>query len=108
MGIIKAWSRLGALLASLGVIVVAFTSAAQASTTVIPRPGGPGGLSDTAGGSGTAGVVVVRTVVGGMPGWQIALIAIIAALVAGLAAAVAAVLVDRTRSARRRLASTPA
>jgi hypothetical protein len=108
MGIIKAWSRLGALLASLGVIVVAFPSAAQASTTVIPRPGGPGGLSDTAGGSGTAGVVVVRTVVGGMPGWQIALIAIIAALVAGLAAAVAAVLVDRTRSARRRLASTPA
>ena len=108
MGIIKGWSRLGALLASLGVIVVAFTSAAQASTAVIPRPGGPGGLSDTAGGSGTAGVVVVRTVVGGMPGWQIALIAIAAALVAAAAAAVAAVLVDRTRSARRRLASTPA
>jgi hypothetical protein len=108
MDIIKGWSRLGALLASLGVIVVAFTSAAQASTVMIPQPGGPGGLSDTSGGSGTAGVVVVHTVVGGMPGWQIALIAIVAALVVGLAAAVAAVLVDRTRSARRRLASTPA
>ena len=40
----------------------------------------------------------VRTVVeGGMPGWQIAAIAIVAALVA----AVAAVLLDRSRSVRR-------
>ena len=42
---------------------------------------------------------VVRTVVvGGMPGWQIAAIAIVAALVA----AAAAVLLDRFRPARRR------
>jgi hypothetical protein len=45
----------------------------------------------------------VRTVVlGGMPGWQIALIAIGAAL----AAAAAAVLLDRARAGRRRLAAT--
>ena len=37
-------------------------------------------------------------VVGGMPGWQIALIAVVAALVT----AFAAVLVERTRIARRR------
>jgi hypothetical protein len=44
----------------------------------------------------------VRTVVvGGMPGWQIALIAIGAAL----AAAAAAVLLDRARAGRRRLAA---
>jgi hypothetical protein len=45
----------------------------------------------------------VRTVVvGGMPGWQIALISIGAALVA----AAAAVLLDRARDRRRRLAAT--
>jgi hypothetical protein len=47
--------------------------------------------------------VQVRTIVaGGMPGWQIALIAIGAALVA----AAAAVLLDRARDRRRRLAAT--
>ena len=47
---------------------------------------------------------MVRTVAGGMPGWQIAAIAIAAAIVA----AVAAVLVGRVLEARRRLLSTPA
>ena len=47
---------------------------------------------------------MVHTVAGGMPGWQIAAIAIAAALVA----AVAAVLVDRVLKARRRLVATPA
>jgi hypothetical protein len=47
----------------------------------------------------------VRTVVvGGMPGWQIALIAIGAAL----AAAAVAVLLDRARAGRRRPAATTA
>ena len=41
-----------------------------------------------------------------MPGWQIAVIAIVAALVAAVVAAVAAVLLERTRTARRRLLST--
>jgi hypothetical protein len=43
---------------------------------------------------------VTRTVVGGMPGWQIALIAAAAALLA----ATVAVLVDRARSAHRQAA----
>jgi hypothetical protein len=43
-------------------------------------------------------------VVGGMPGWQIALIAIGAALLA----AIAAVLADRAWAARRRPAALPA
>ena len=91
MGTTKNLSRLGALLA--GVIAVTFAGAGSASTAVIPS-------TDSIGGT-----LVVRTVVvGGMPGWQIALIAIVAALVA----AVVAVLLDRARSARRRLVSTPA
>jgi hypothetical protein len=98
MDIIKNLSRLGALLASLGVIAVAFGDAASASTAMIPVPGPPDS------GSGTAGVIVVRTVAGGMPGWQIAAIAIAAAFVA----AVAAVLVERVLEARRRPLSTPA
>ena len=50
-----------------------------------------------------APATVVRTVVvGGMPGWQIALIAVSAAVVT----AVSAVLADRTRTTRRRLPRT--
>ena len=41
---------------------------------------------------------VHTVVVGGMPGWQIALIAVVAALLA----ATVAVLADRARSARRK------
>ena len=85
MGTTKNLSRLGALLA--GVIAVTFAGAASASTAVIPS-------TDSIGGT-----LVVRTVVvGGMPGWQIAAIAIAAALVTGIAA----VLVERGRTARRR------
>ena len=103
MGIIKNLSRLGALLAILGVIAAEFASTASASTTMIPRPGAPGGTAVP--GAATSPAIVVRTVaVGGMPGWQIAVIAIVAALVA----AVAAVRLDRTRASRRRLLSTPA
>jgi hypothetical protein len=103
MGIIKGLSRLGVWLASLGVIAVAFAGTASASTAMVPHPGAPAGADGTAAGTGPA-TVVHTVVVGGMPGWQIAVIAIAAALVA----AVAAVLLDRTRSARRRLLSTPA
>ena len=103
MGITKGLSRLGVLLASLGVIAVAFAGAAPASMAMVPRPGAPG--ETTVPGAVTSPVTVVRTVaVGGMPGWQIAVIAIVAALVS----AVAAVRLDRTRAARRRLLSTPA
>jgi hypothetical protein len=96
MSTIKSLSQLGAVLASLAVIAVSFASSALASTSVVPVPG-------SGGGAGPAGipapVTVVRTVVvGGMPGWQIALIAVAAALFT----AIAAVLVERSRTARRR------
>ena len=96
MSTIKSLSQLGAVLASLAVIAVSFASSALASTSVIPVPGSGGG---GAGPGGTpAPVTVVRTVVvGGMPGWQIALIAVVAALFT----AIAAVLVQRSRTARR-------
>ena len=61
---------------------------------MIPGGGGGGAPAPDPG-----PVTVVHTVVvGGMPGWQIALIAVVAALVT----AFAAVLVERTRIARRR------
>jgi hypothetical protein len=100
VSIIKHVSGLGALLAVLGVIAAAFAGAAAASTTMIPLPGGTDG-NDVV----TSQEPVVRTVVvGGTPGWQIALIAVVAAL----AAAVAAVLADRARAARRRPLGQPA
>ena len=99
MSVIKHVTRLGALLAALGVTVAAFAGAASASTAMIPLPGGTDGN-----GAVTNQEPVVRTVVvGGMPGWQIASIAVVAALVA----AVAAVLADRARAARR-MVSQPA
>ena len=97
MSTIKSLSRLGAVLASLAVIAVSFASSALASTSVIPVPGSGGGGAGPDG--APAPVTVVRTVVvGGMPGWQIALIAVVAALFT----AIAAVLVERSRTARRR------
>jgi len=91
---IKGLSRLGVLLASLAAVAVSFASGASASTTMIPV-GDSGGSAA----ADTDPVTVVHTVVvGGMPGWQIALIAVLAALVT----AFAAVLVERTRLARRR------
>ena len=93
MRTIKSLSRLGVVLASLAVVAVGFASGASASTTMIPV----GSSGDVA--PATSPVPVVHTVVvGGMPGWQIALIAVVAALVT----AFAAVLVERTRMARRR------
>ena len=92
MRTIKSLSRLGVVLASLAAIAVGFANSASAA--MIPVPGGGGAADPDAG-----PVTVVRTVVvGGMPGWQIALIAVVAALVT----AFAAVLVERTRMARRR------
>jgi hypothetical protein len=93
MRTIKSLSRLGVVLASLAVLAVGFASGASASTAMIPGGGGGGSAPDP------APVTVVHTVVvGGMPGWQIALIAAVAALVT----ACAAVLVERARIARRR------
>ena len=94
MRTIKSLSRLGVALASLAVVAVGFSGGASASTAMIP-----GGDGSDAPARDPGRVTVVHTVVvGGMPGWQIALIAVVAALVT----ACAAVLVERTRIARRR------
>ena len=93
MSTIKSLSRLGAVLASLAIIAVSFASSASASTSMIPVGG-----SGSQDGAATPATVVHTVAVGGMPGWQIAAIAIAAALVTGIAA----VLVERGRTARRR------
>jgi hypothetical protein len=78
-----------AVLAVLAVALLASAlSASAASARLEPLPG-------PSGGSAPAPVQVIT--LGGMPGWQIASIAVGAALVA----AVAAVLLDRARMARR-------
>ena len=93
MSTIKSLSRLGAMLVSLAIIAMGLASSASAST--FPEPGGEGGTGPVT----PAPVTEVHTVVvGGMPGWQIALIAVVAALVT----AIAAVLIERSRTARRR------
>ena len=94
MHIIKSLARLGVALATLGVIALTLVGRASAASAMVPRSGGG------AEGNGHIPITppaVHTVVVGGMPGWQIATIAIVAALVA----AVAAVLVDRSRSVRR-------
>jgi hypothetical protein len=96
MTIIKRFSRFTAVLAGLGFAMLASAAAASAATTTLVPPGGGGGTGPAP--------VTHMIVVGGMPGWQIALITIAAALLA----AVAAVLLDRARSARRRLITSPA
>lgn len=85
------------VLATLGGALLAFAAAGPAALANLPPPD-----------PGPAGVVpapVVGTVVaGGMPGWQIALIAAGAALFA----AVAAVMADRARAARRQVTAPSA
>jgi hypothetical protein len=101
MNIIKRWHRFGVILAGFAFAMAAFAGAAQAATAMIPVPSG--GEANAARVSDPS--PIVRTVVvGGMPGWQIALIAIAAALVA----AAMAVSLERARSTRRRLTTTPA
>jgi hypothetical protein len=83
---------LGGLAAS---VLVALTGATAALAYPVPPPGGPAGPVQPP--------LRVHTIVtGGMPGWQIALIAIGAALVA----AALAVTLDRVRTAHRQL-TTP-
>ena len=86
---------LGGLLAGLGVLV-----------TALVATGGAALAMQVPGTDGDAGVVQppVVTVVGGMPGWEITLIAVGAALVA----AMLAVLADRTWSARGRVGAAAA
>jgi hypothetical protein len=104
--------HLTAALAGLAGALLAFTAVAPAALAqpFPPRPPGwdkhppppPGHWTEAVMGPNRAGypsISDVRTVViGGMPGWQIALIAIGAALLA----ATAAVLADRARTAHRK------
>lgn len=86
--------RLAGLLAIPGAVLVMLVSAGPAALATEVPPGGGGGPEVT------QPQPVVQTIAGGMPGWQIALIAIGAAL----AAAVFAVLADRAWSGRRLVA----
>jgi len=92
---LKRARSLGGLLAGLGVLVTALVATGSAALAM-PVPGTDGNVD----------VVQppVVTVVGGMPGWEITLIAVGAALVA----AMLAVLADRTWSARGRVGAAAA
>jgi hypothetical protein len=78
-----------------GVLAWAAAVPAAASASIIPVPGdGP---------YGPAAAPAVRVITaGGMPGWQITLIAVAAALVA----ATAAVFLERVRASRRSASAT--
>jgi hypothetical protein len=102
--------RIITALATLAGALLAFTAASPAALAIrVPPPGGGSGAV-----SGAARTVpwpktpvspppqVHTVIVGGTPGWQIALIAAAAALVA----AAVAVLLDRAWSARKAHATT--
>jgi hypothetical protein len=103
--------RVAGVLAGLACAWLGLAMAAPAAFAVThPTPGPAGYITPGAPGfpvppPGPPPAVQVHTVVvGGMPGWQIALIAIGAALFA----AIAAVLADRAWAARRRPAAVAA
>jgi hypothetical protein len=101
--------RLAAALAGLAVTLLAFAAAGPAALATVAPPPHPSIPSIPAKHppipAGHPPVLHVRTIViGGMPGWQIALIAAGAALLA----ATLAVLADRARAARRHALITAA
>jgi hypothetical protein len=89
--------RLIGILAAAACALLAFAapSPALAQTTSVPPYGPPASI---------APAQVHTVIVGGMPGWQIALIA----LAAALCAATMAVVLDRARAARRAASATTA
>jgi hypothetical protein len=97
MKIIKYWRRIAVVLSGLGATLAALSALAgpaSAATGMLPGGDNPAAAVDAA-------PAVHTVVVGGMPGWQIALIAVGAALVtAGVA-----VLLDRAQRGHRRLAT---
>jgi hypothetical protein len=87
--------RITAILAiAAGGMLAWATAAPAASAAIIPVPGAGAGYGP---GPGALPSPVRVITVGGMPGWQIALIA----LAAALAAATAAVFLDRALAGRR-------
>ena len=95
MNTVKRIRRFGAVLAGLAGALVAF-GATPAFAMHEPPPGS--GVITSPVGATTTPVQVHTVVVGGTPGWQIALIAVVAALLA----ATVAVLLDRARGSRRK------
>ena len=92
--------RLAAVLAVTASGLLAPAAAVPAaSAAIIPVPGPDGAYGPAP--AATGGPVRVITV-GGMPGWQITLIAVAAALLA----AAAAVFLDRARAGRRAASAT--
>ena len=92
--------RIAAALTALTATLLATAAAAPAAFAMqVPPPGELG--SNPVGHAPIAPAHTQTIVIGGMPGWQIALIAVGAALLA----AVLAVLLDRTWAARRSLAA---
>ena len=91
--------RITAALAAVtgGLLAWAATAPAASATILIPDPGGASGPVPA-----TPAAPVQMIAAGGMPGWQITLIAVAAALVA----ATAAVVLDRTRASRRAASAT--
>ena len=97
MNPIRTIRRLAWILAVLVTGTLAFAAAASAAVTTLPPPDpGPAGVVPT------PAIQTVAT--DGMPGWQITLIAAAAALLA----ATVAVLLDRARTARRRMTAPTA
>jgi hypothetical protein len=93
--------RIAGVLAGLALAWLGLAAAAPAAfAMVVPVPGGSGSVAPAL----PARTVTHTVVVGGMPGWQIALIAIGAALLT----AALAVLADRARAARRQAVTAAA
>jgi hypothetical protein len=90
MNLIQRVRRFAAALAGLGAALVAFGTTPAFAMVMPPAGGGPDVVPQHL-------VPVHAVVTGGMPGWQITLIAAGAALLA----ATVAVLLDRARAARR-------
>jgi hypothetical protein len=94
--------RVTAALAAVTSGLLAWAAAVPAASAaiLIPDPGAGGAYAPVPATPPAAPVQVIAA--GGMPGWQITLIA----LAAALAAATAAVFLDRTRASRRSASAT--
>jgi len=105
MNPIRTIRRLAVLLAGLAATVLASIITASAAFAWPDPPGGPAGLYHFRPTTPVVTRTVTHTVVtGGMPGWQITLIAVAAALLA----ATVAVLADRARASCRQAATAAA
>jgi hypothetical protein len=102
MNPIRRIRRLAAVLAGLACAWLGIAAAAPAAFAMIPGP--PASESTSVAPAPAVPAVTHIVVTGGMPGWQIALIAIGAALLA----AATAVLADRAWAARRKTITTAA